>query len=99
MQKFHARRHLIAQRVRWRPAGKTVVFTNACYALLHPGPARSLDGTPAALLPDIRINGAGRAQRMAGRDAVKAAGGKVLAERLEQSYSTTGILEQRLARH
>ena len=146
---------MIDQRAAWKRAGKTVVFTNGCYDVLHPGhirllesarslgdvlilalntdssvqrlkgPARPLiseneraelaaalqavdavtlfdEDTPreliAALLPDILIKGADWAHFIAGREEVEAAGGKVLALPLEPGYSTTGILEEVLAR-
>jgi bifunctional ADP-heptose synthase (sugar kinase/adenylyltransferase) len=44
------------------------------------------------------IKGADWAHFIAGREEVEAAGGKVLALPLEPGYSTTGILEQVLAR-
>ena len=145
----------MAARAEWKRAGKTVVFTNGCYDLLHPGhvrllekarslgdllvlalntdssvqrlkgPARPLlpeqeraelaaslaavdavtlfdEDTPreliAALLPDILVKGADWAHWIAGREEVEAAGGKVLALRLEPGYSTTGIVEEILAR-
>ena len=147
---------MIDQRAAWKRAGKTVVFTNGCYDVLHPGhirllesarslgdvlilalntdssvqrlkgPARPLisqneraelaaalqavdavtlfdEDTPreliAALLPDILIKGADWAHFIAGREEVEAAGGKVLALPLEPGYSTTGILEEVLARN
>jgi rfaE bifunctional protein nucleotidyltransferase chain/domain len=155
MRKFYNRAELTAQRARWRLAGKTVVFTNGCYDLLHPGHVRLLEkarslgdililalnsdtsvarlkgptrplipemqraglaaaleavdavtlfdeDTPreliATLLPDILIKGADWAHWIAGREAVEAAGGQVLALSLEPGYSTTGIVEQLLAR-
>src|ERR1700686_3784484 len=52
----------------------------------------------AEVLPDILIKGADWAHFIAGREEVEAAGGKVLALPLEPGYSTTGILEQILAR-
>jgi rfaE bifunctional protein nucleotidyltransferase chain/domain len=52
----------------------------------------------AALLPDILIKGADWAHFIAGREEVEAAGGQVLALPLEPGYSTTGILEEVLAR-
>ncbi|MGD0134479.1 MAG: adenylyltransferase/cytidyltransferase family protein [Bryobacteraceae bacterium] len=52
----------------------------------------------AAVLPDILIKGADWTHFIAGREEVEAAGGKVLALPLEPGYSTTGILEQVLAR-
>ncbi|HVN03503.1 MAG TPA: adenylyltransferase/cytidyltransferase family protein [Bryobacteraceae bacterium] len=156
MRKFFTRPELIAQRARWKAAGQTVVFTNGCYDLLHPGhirlleQARSLgdvlilalnsdasvqrlkgptrplipemeraevaaalaavdavtlfeEDTPreliAALLPDILVKGADWAHWIAGREEVEAAGGRVLALSLEPGHSTTGIVDQLLARH
>ena len=52
----------------------------------------------AAVLPDVLIKGADWAHFIAGREEVEAAGGKVLALPLEPGYSTTGILEEVLAR-
>ena len=146
---------MIAQRADWKRAGKTVVFTNGCYDVLHPGHIRLLENarslgdvlilalntdastrrlkgptrpliseenraelaaaleavdavtffdedTPreliAAVLPDVLIKGADWAHFIAGREEVEASGGKVLALPLEPGYSTTGILEQVLAR-
>ncbi len=156
MRKFFSRPELLEQRALWKEAGKTVVFTNGCYDLLHPGhirlleKARSLgdvlilalnsdasvgrlkgptrpllsemeraelaagleavdavtlfeEDTPreliAAVLPDILVKGADWAHWIAGREEVEAAGGEVLALSLEPGYSTTGIVEQLLARN
>ena len=156
MRKFFTRPELIAQRAGWKAAGQTIVFTNGCYDLLHPGhirlleQARSLgdvlilalnsdasvqrlkgptrplipemeraevaaalaavdavtlfeEDTPreliAALLPDILVKGADWAHWIAGREEVEAAGGRVLALSLEPGHSTTGIVDQLLARH
>jgi len=52
----------------------------------------------AALLPDILVKGADWAHWIAGREEVEASGGKVLALPLEPGYSTTGIVEEILAR-
>ena len=52
----------------------------------------------AAVLPDILIKGADWAHFIAGREEVEAAGGKVLALPLEPGYSTTGIVDEILAR-
>jgi rfaE bifunctional protein nucleotidyltransferase chain/domain len=152
---FYTRPELIAARAEWKRAGKTVVFTNGCYDLLHPGhirllerarslgdllilalntdssverlkgPSRPLipereraelaaglaavdavtlfdEDTPreliAATLPDILVKGSDWAHWIAGREEVEAAGGKVLALPLEPGYSTTGIVEEILAR-
>jgi D-glycero-beta-D-manno-heptose 1-phosphate adenylyltransferase len=40
---FYAREDLIAARAIWKQEGKTVVFTNGCYDLLHPGHIRLLE--------------------------------------------------------
>jgi D-glycero-beta-D-manno-heptose 1-phosphate adenylyltransferase len=152
---FYTREQLIDFRAQWKREGKTVVFTNGCYDILHPGHIRLLESarsmgdililalntdasvqrikgptrpliherdraelacalaavdavtffdedTPreliAAVLPDILIKGADWAHFIAGREEVEAAGGKVLALPLEPGYSTTGIVEEILAR-
>jgi D-glycero-beta-D-manno-heptose 1-phosphate adenylyltransferase len=43
MRKFYSRPELIEQRAGWKLTGKTVVFTNGCYDLLHPGHVRLLE--------------------------------------------------------
>jgi len=40
---IYNRAELVAQRARWREAGLTVVFTNGCYDILHPGHIRTLE--------------------------------------------------------
>jgi D-glycero-beta-D-manno-heptose 1-phosphate adenylyltransferase len=152
---IYTRQQLIAARADWKRAGKKVVFTNGCYAVLHPGHIRLLEAarslgdvlilalntdasvqrlkgptrplisqdqraeltaalaavdavtffdedTPreliAAVLPDILIKGADWTHFIAGREEVEASGGRVLALPLEPGYSTTGIVEQVLAR-
>jgi D-beta-D-heptose 7-phosphate kinase/D-beta-D-heptose 1-phosphate adenosyltransferase len=40
---IYSRAELVEQRARWRHEGKTVVFTNGCYDLLHPGHIRLLE--------------------------------------------------------
>lgn len=40
---FYSRRDLVEAREEWRRAGKTVVFTNGCYDILHPGHVRLLE--------------------------------------------------------
>jgi rfaE bifunctional protein nucleotidyltransferase chain/domain len=47
------REQLIDRRAEWRRAGKTVVFTNGCYDILHPGHIRLLES--ARSLGDILI--------------------------------------------
>ena len=155
MGEIYSREQLIELREEWRRAGKTVVFTNGCYDVLHPGHIRLLESarslgdvlilalntdasvqrlkgpnrplipeaeraelaaalqavdavtffdedTPreliAAVLPDVLVKGADWSHFIAGREEVEAAGGKVLALPLEPGYSTTGILEEVLAR-
>jgi rfaE bifunctional protein nucleotidyltransferase chain/domain len=49
------RGELIAERDRWKQEGKTVVFTNGCYDLLHPGHIRLLE--QARSLGDVLIVG------------------------------------------
>ena len=39
---LYSRAELVEQRRRWKLAGQTVVFTNGCYDLLHPGHIRLL---------------------------------------------------------
>ena len=41
--RIYSRAELVEQRARWRREGKTVVFTNGCYDLLHPGHIRLLE--------------------------------------------------------
>jgi rfaE bifunctional protein nucleotidyltransferase chain/domain len=50
---FYTREELVTVRAQWRAAGKTVVFTNGCYDLLHPGHIRLLER--ARSLGDILI--------------------------------------------
>src|SRR6202163_2480925 len=152
---FYTRADLVSARADWRRDARTVVFTNGCYDILHPGHIRLLESarslgdililalntdasvqrlkgptrplipegeraelaaalqavdavtffdedTPreliAAVLPDILIKGADWAHFIAGREEGEAAGGRVLALPLEPGYSTTGILEEILAR-
>jgi rfaE bifunctional protein nucleotidyltransferase chain/domain len=40
---FYNRAELVNQRAIWKREGKTVVFTNGCYDLLHPGHIRLLE--------------------------------------------------------
>jgi rfaE bifunctional protein nucleotidyltransferase chain/domain len=155
MGQFYTRDALVKARAEWKREGRTVVFTNGCYDVLHPGHIRLLEAarslgdllilalntdasvrrlkgpsrpflpqgervmmalaleavdavtlfdedTPrdliAAVLPDILIKGADWAHFIAGREEVEAAGGRVLALPLEPGYSTTGIVEEILAR-
>src|ERR1039458_9779898 len=50
---FYSRAELLEQRQRWKREGKTVVFTNGCYDLLHPGHVRLLE--QARSLGDVLI--------------------------------------------
>lgn len=43
MGRFYTRDELLAARAVWKQAGNTVVFTNGCYDLLHPGHIRLLE--------------------------------------------------------
>jgi len=52
----------------------------------------------AALLPDVLVKGADWSHFIAGKEEVEAAGGTVLALPLEPGYSTTGIVDEILAR-
>lgn len=40
---LYTRQELVKQRAAWKAAGKTVVFTNGCYDILHPGHIRLLE--------------------------------------------------------
>ena len=53
MGPFYSRAELVQQRTLWKQQGKTVVFTNGCYDLLHPGHVRLLE--QARTLGDILI--------------------------------------------
>ena len=53
MGAFYSRAELVEQRARWKREGKTVVFTNGCYDLLHPGHIRLLE--QARSLGDVLI--------------------------------------------
>ena len=53
MGRFYSRAELAEQRALWRRQGKTVVFTNGCYDLLHPGHVRLLE--KARSLGDVLI--------------------------------------------
>ena len=51
--RLYSREELLDQRARWKRAGQTVVFTNGCYDLLHPGHIRLLE--QARSLGDVLI--------------------------------------------
>ena len=40
---FYTRPELVEARAQWRSSGRTVVFTNGCYDILHPGHIRLLE--------------------------------------------------------
>lgn len=50
---FYTRQELVDVRRNWKAAGRTVVFTNGCYDILHPGHVRLLE--QARSLGDILI--------------------------------------------
>jgi len=50
---FYSREQLVAARAEWKRGGKTVVFTNGCYDILHPGHIRLLER--ARSLGDVLI--------------------------------------------
>jgi D-glycero-beta-D-manno-heptose 1-phosphate adenylyltransferase len=50
---FYTREELVDARAEWKGEGKTVVFTNGCYDILHPGHIRLLES--ARSLGDILI--------------------------------------------
>src|SRR5271155_6263787 len=53
MQRIYTRENLVQVRAGWRSQGKTVVFTNGCYDILHPGHIRLLES--ARSLGDVLI--------------------------------------------
>jgi D-beta-D-heptose 7-phosphate kinase/D-beta-D-heptose 1-phosphate adenosyltransferase len=53
MSILYTRDDLISQRAQWKTAGKTVVFTNGCYDILHPGHVRLLERARA--LGDVLV--------------------------------------------
>ncbi|MEO8595093.1 MAG: adenylyltransferase/cytidyltransferase family protein [Candidatus Solibacter sp.] len=53
MGPFYSRAELVQQRALWKQQSQTVVFTNGCYDLLHPGHVRLLE--QARSLGDILI--------------------------------------------
>ncbi|MBX5495920.1 MAG: adenylyltransferase/cytidyltransferase family protein [Bryobacteraceae bacterium] len=67
MGRLYSREELIAARSEWKRAGKTVVFTNGCYDILHRGHIRLLES--ARSLGDVLILGLntdGSVQRLKG---------------------------------
>jgi D-glycero-beta-D-manno-heptose 1-phosphate adenylyltransferase len=53
--RLYSRGELLDQRARWREEGRSVVFTNGCFDLLHPGHIRLLE--QARSLGDLLILG------------------------------------------
>lgn len=53
MAHLYTRDQLVAARRQWRAEGRTVVFTNGCYDILHPGHIRLLE--TARSLGDLLI--------------------------------------------
>jgi rfaE bifunctional protein nucleotidyltransferase chain/domain len=53
--RFYNLAELMDLRARWRQEGRTVVFTNGCYDLLHPGHIRLLEA--ARSLGDVLVLG------------------------------------------
>lgn len=51
--RFYHHAELVEQRQRWRQEGKTVVFTNGCFDLLHPGHISTLEA--ARSLGDVLV--------------------------------------------
>jgi D-glycero-beta-D-manno-heptose 1-phosphate adenylyltransferase len=51
--RLYSREELAGQRRQWKAEGKTVVFTNGCYDLLHPGHIRLLE--QARSLGDVLV--------------------------------------------
>ena len=79
MQKLFTRPELVAERGLWKQEGKTVVFTNGCYDLLHPGHIRLLE--QARSLGDVLIlalNSDASVRRMKGpsRPLIREAGAR-----------------------
>lgn len=55
MGRLYSRAELLEQRARWLAEGKSVVFTNGCFDLLHPGHIRLLE--QARTMGDVLILG------------------------------------------
>jgi rfaE bifunctional protein nucleotidyltransferase chain/domain len=149
--KILSREIMVAERARLKAAGKTVVFTNGCFDILHCGHVSYLnfarqqgdvlvlgmnsdasvkrnkgDDRPIhceldraevlaalecidyvvlfdedeprelieALLPDVLVKGEDWAHYVSGREAVEAAGGKVVLAEMVPGRSTTGTIEK-----
>lgn len=149
--KILGRDAMIAERAKLKAAGKTVVFTNGCFDILHAGHVSYLnfarqqgdalilgmnsdvsvrrnkgddrpincerdraevlaalecvdyvvlfdEDEPASListlLPDVLVKGEDWAHYVSGREAVEAAGGKVVLAKMVTGRSTTGTIEK-----
>jgi D-glycero-beta-D-manno-heptose 1-phosphate adenylyltransferase len=149
--KILSREAMIAERARLKAEGRTVVFTNGCFDILHCGHVAYLDfarrqgdvlilgmnsdasvkrnkgadrpihceldraevlaalecidyvvpfdeDEPAplieALLPDVLVKGEDWAHYVSGREAVEAAGGRVVLAKMVEGRSTTGTIEK-----
>ena len=53
MGQFYSREELVSVRAQWKREAKTVVFTNGCYDILHPGHIRLLES--ARSMGDVLI--------------------------------------------
>jgi rfaE bifunctional protein nucleotidyltransferase chain/domain len=65
--RIYTREKLVAARAEWKRQGKTVVFTNGCYDILHPGHVRLLE--QARSLGDVLVlalNGDASVRRLKG---------------------------------
>jgi D-beta-D-heptose 7-phosphate kinase/D-beta-D-heptose 1-phosphate adenosyltransferase len=150
-EKVLTKKAMVAERERLRAAGKTVVFTNGCFDILHSGHISYLDFSrrqgdvlvlgmnsdasvrrnkgedrpinceqdrgqvlaalecidyvvlfdedePAtlvdALRPDVVVKGEDWAHYVSGREAVEAAGGRVVLAKMVEGRSTTGTIEK-----
>jgi D-beta-D-heptose 7-phosphate kinase/D-beta-D-heptose 1-phosphate adenosyltransferase len=150
-EKILTRAAMIAERAALKAAGKTVVFTNGCFDILHCGHVSYLnfarqqgdvlilgmnsdasvkrnkgddrpihceqdraevlaalecidyvvlfdEDEPASLigelLPDVLVKGEDWAHYVSGREAVEAAGGKVVLAKMVAGRSTTGTIEK-----
>jgi rfaE bifunctional protein nucleotidyltransferase chain/domain len=92
MGNFFERADLVAQRAKWKAAGQTVVFTNGCYDILHPGHIRLLES--ARSLGDVLIlalNTDSSVQRLKGpkRPLISEAERAALAQTLEAVDAVT----------
>jgi rfaE bifunctional protein nucleotidyltransferase chain/domain len=80
------REELISQRKRWRHEGRTVVFTNGCYDLLHPGHIRLLERARSygsVLILALNSDASVRLSKGTGRPAIPQSDRAALALALE----------------